>query len=75
MAGERIEARLHQEFDHKLGGLAGRDAAGTASSAATPDTSPQPSRAAELAQLLRDPRSLRQAILLSEILARHTLRW
>lgn len=75
LAGERIEARVHQEFDHKLGELAGRDAAGATNSAATPNASPHLSRAAELAQLLRDPRSLRQAILLTEILPRPTQRW
>lgn len=64
----RMEQRLHQRFDTSLGGgvAEGRETAATPRRTA-PESLPA---ASELLQLLRNPRSLRQAIIISEILRR-----
>ena len=80
LADEKMEQHLRDAFTHPLGRLA----AAPAEVPATPITleatalapRPQPGAAARaLAALLRNPTSVRQAILLSEILNRPEHRW
>ena len=66
LADDKLEAHLHQVFDHDLGrlkksnieaGAQGRQAAGDLT-------------AGQLQQMLRTPQSIREAIIMSEILRR-----
>jgi hypothetical protein len=63
LADEHMEAHITQKFDHQVGSMeTGESAqAGAGSSESTID-------AADLAALLRNPKTLRHAVLLSEIL-------
>ena len=66
---DRLEARLHQKFDHELGGI---------SENAYDEKVVDPTArgaAGEIAEMFRDARSTRQAILLNEILTRPVDRW
>jgi hypothetical protein len=67
-ADEQMDARVHEVFDRQLGTLAGA----TSSNAAAASMMAKPN---QLAGLLRDPRSLRNAIILQEILAPPEARW
>lgn len=59
---ERLEQRLHEKFDHSVGTLGSRKSVTTEELL--------PSSGQDLLELLTNPRSIRQAILLSEILKR-----
>ncbi|TWT99917.1 hypothetical protein Pla108_08600 [Botrimarina colliarenosi] len=59
---ERLEERLHQKFDHRLGNIAERPAA---SAAAEPD-----SAAARIKKALKRPGGVGEAVILAEILRR-----
>ncbi len=83
-ADERVEARLQQNFDHKLGRLSQIDstAAGSApTSRSATDTAAQVTTADEnlmltfLLKSFHTPQTIRQAIILSDILARPEHRW
>lgn len=81
-AGDAMESRLHGVFDHGLGALErtpGESALSTEpEEAATPDDriTPIPAAgAAGLAAMLAEPGSIRQAVVLSEILSRPESRW
>ncbi len=67
---ERLQARLHATFDHRLGNLDDGNVpiAGTVSAREAP-------LAAELRALLSSPGGMRQAIILNEILARPVDKW
>ena len=72
LADDKLEARLHQVFDHQLGQLKS-----TASSTAA---APHASLAAdvtvsEMLQMLRSPQSIRDAIVMAEVLRRPDDRW
>jgi hypothetical protein len=72
-ADDKLEARLHRTFDHKLGQLKDTTTAATPQQikqAADPSSS-----AANMARLLANPQSIRNAIILSEILNRPEDRW
>ena len=70
-ADDLLEARLHETFDHQLGGLRHRASSPTLVTARVdPD-----SEIAKLVRILRDPASLRQAVLLREIIDRPEHRW
>jgi hypothetical protein len=72
LADDKLEARLHQTFDHHLGRLAKKASA----TAATPHAAPQPDvTAGELFAMLRSPESIRDAIVMSEIFRRPEERW
>lgn len=71
LTDERLEARLHGTFDHQIGELS-RTQQKLLDSAATV-TPGRPEN--EVALLLRSPKNLRQAIILSEILNRPEHRW
>jgi hypothetical protein len=76
-ADEQREQHLQQAFGHRVGTLAAGSAVGAAPAT---DVQPEvkteaPSTAAGLAALLASPQGMRQAIILSEILARPEERW
>lgn len=79
-ADDEMEAHLHQAFDHRLGQLAGGTTAITAETSPAsgsfevtrPGTRPMVD---ELVAMLRQPATIRQAILLNEILSRPEGRW
>ena len=72
-ADEMLESHLHQMFDRKLGSLASLTGdVATAASPSTAATIPTPSG---IAAMLRNPQSLRTAIILQEILAPPESRW
>lgn len=68
---EAMELQIHQALDHQVGSLAG------AAPIATSDQKPpeDENRPRSVSELLRDPRSIRDAIVVSEILRRPTERW
>lgn len=83
-ADERVEARLQQTFDHKLGRLGQSDSPqveATSTARSATDTAAQVSTARDNALLLellrsfQSPQSIRQAVILSDILARPEHRW
>jgi hypothetical protein len=70
------QSELREKFGHKLGRLSSTKPATAGAPAASQVTNlAVPTRAGDLAQLLRSPASIRQAILLNEILARPEHRW
>ena len=83
-ADEQMEDRLEQRFEHTVGRLASTSTSAEApqvplrtdtSAAQTPSGVGVPTSARELAQLLRSPRELANAIVLTEILKRPVDRW
>ncbi len=85
-ADDEMEDHIHAAFDHRLGGLSDTSVGADVPDAdvheadvydQTPGSSEDktPSLAAELAATFRDPQSIRQAIILSEILSRPEHRW
>lgn len=77
-ADDRMEGHLHQVFDHQLASLSVGEVGSTASFAGEPllQAVPLPlTAAAGLTALLASADSLRQAIVLSEILNRPVHRW
>jgi hypothetical protein len=74
-ADEQLEERLHQAFDHDVGTLAAEaKAKQTAEAAATAVTAPKIT-AGSVSTMLKDRNSLRNAILMQEILRRPEERW
>jgi hypothetical protein len=71
LADDLLEARLHETFDHQVGGLRRRS---SNVQPVTPRLDPD-SEIAKLVRILRDPASLRQAVLLREIIDRPEHRW
>jgi hypothetical protein len=71
LADEQLEARLHAKFDHRLGSL--DDNMPATGSADVPAEARQATL--EIAQLLANPNSLRNAVVLSEILTPAHHRW
>ena len=69
-ADDKLESHLHQVFDHQLGKL--KKTASTAAPA--PHDSPA-SDMSELLQMLRSPKSVRDAIVMAEVLRRPDDRW
>jgi hypothetical protein len=70
-ADEKLDARIHSKFDHDLSKLddayKDEDGGDTTTEHETP--------ALDVAGMLRDPRSISQAIILSEVLNRPLDRW
>jgi hypothetical protein len=77
----RIERHLLEKFDHRVGRLAGMGGESASAQAAVDLEAPGQGAAgasigaANLAAVLANPASLRQAILLSEIVNRPESRW
>lgn len=72
---ERLEARLHQKFDHGLGNLSARRLAREAADLEQRGLDTAPTLADNLLTLLSTPQGVQQAIILSEVLDRPTDRW
>ena len=72
-ADDRVAARLHEKFDHKLGKLQARNTQRRSEAAAAAVL--EPTSAESIAALLANPDSIRNAIVLNEILQRPTDRW
>ncbi|MBI2826190.1 MAG: hypothetical protein HYX69_16035 [Planctomycetia bacterium] len=76
-ADEMMQSHLQKVFDHKVGqlgpGTPSTPAARTVASAAPAEIASLP--AGEFVALLRDPQSIREAIIVSEILRRPQERW
>ncbi len=70
-ADENMEEHVHEVFDHKLGRLSGMPG----ETADQSGTSIPPTAAAGMAAMLADASSIRQAIVLSEILQRPEHNW
>lgn len=77
LADEKLEARLHETFDHALGQLQDTSHASQKEAAkeAAARKPAQPGMPGHLAEMLRSPRNVSQAIILSEILTRPEQRW
>src|SRR5262245_34608281 len=71
-ADDKLESHLHQVFDHQLGKL--KKTASTTAAAphavAAPDV-----KLSEMFQMLRSPQSIRDAIVMAEVLRRPEDRW
>lgn len=74
LADDKLEAHLHQVFDHKVGNLkkSTPDAA-PRTDAASPEL--QTPAAAAFAKMLADPQSLRNTLILTEIMKRPEANW
>jgi hypothetical protein len=73
LADEKLESHLQERFDHRVASIdsrAGVAARGGVSAQATGKGERRVAMASELAQMLRNPRNIRQAILLNEIFRR-----
>lgn len=67
LADDKLDARLHQTFDHALGQLKKT----ASSTAAQPHAAPAPDvTVSELLSMLRTPGSIREAVVMAEILRR-----
>jgi hypothetical protein len=66
LTDERLEARIHETFDHDLSKIDDHLNADQQSD----QTPGSPTAASEIAEMLRNPKSIRQAVILSEILDR-----
>jgi hypothetical protein len=75
LADEAMETHLHATFDHQVGTLSDGEPDGLHLGSLDAVTEEVPTVAAEIGSLLADPRSVRQAIILSEILDRPHHRW
>ena len=81
-SGEAVQGHVHDVFDHRVGRLEGTPGESTYATQAEEADTPEdriiplpPTVAAGLAAMLAEPTSLRQAIVLSEILQRPEHRW
>lgn len=75
LADEAMELQIHQALDHQVGSKAG-SLAGTAPTATSDQRAVRDEDSPiSIGELLRDPRSIRDAIVVSEILRRPTERW
>jgi hypothetical protein len=72
---ERLEARLHEKFDHGLGSLAARRQAREAADLVEAGVAGMPTAAENLLELLSTPQGVQQAIIMNEILNRPADRW
>ncbi|MCA9122077.1 MAG: hypothetical protein H6822_12395 [Planctomycetaceae bacterium] len=74
---DRMEKHLHEYFEHELGALGARTSTAEDSSLDddSPGQRPKPQKPTNYLELLRNPASVRQAIILSEILTRPSDRW
>lgn len=72
---ERLEARLHEKFDHGLGNLAARREAREAADLVEAGITGTPTAAENLLEMLSTPQGVQQAIIMNEILNRPADRW
>jgi hypothetical protein len=69
-ADEQLEQRLHQHFDHQVGTIGGQAEAKQIAAAASAAATATKVTAGGVYAMLKDPNSLRNAIILQEILRR-----
>lgn len=74
-ADDRMEAHLHDVFEHRLGQLGARTSAAAASTLDDDSGKPAEQARLDITQLFRTPDNIRNAILLHEILQRPEHRW
>ena len=76
-ADERMESHLHQAFDHRLGNISAGTQSITAAVTPVADDEVRARIAANhpLLSMLRQPQSVRNAIILSELLQRPVHNW
>lgn len=72
---ERLEARLHQKFDHGLGSLSARRLVREAEDLQQKGRDEAPSVADGILELLSTPQGVQQAVILNEVLSRPIDRW
>ncbi|MFV1967233.1 MAG: hypothetical protein ACC628_17530 [Pirellulaceae bacterium] len=76
---DRMESHLHQVFEHKLGRLGAQTSAAAESvlddDGAQAEKKKAPTSASTVADMLRDPRNLRNAMVIREILTRPEHLW
>ena len=76
---QKLQSEVREKFTHKLGRLAATAQPVTLPSAASAPAPPRPTiappRVQEITQLLRNPTSVRQAMVINEILTRPEHRW
>jgi hypothetical protein len=76
---QKLQSEVREKFTHKLGRLAATAQPAAPPSAASPPAPARPAmtppRVQEITQLLRNPSSVRQAVIINEILARPEHRW
>jgi hypothetical protein len=75
LADDTLDAHLHQAFDHEIGRLRTSTAGPAAASPSEGTTVGGSPAANSILQMFRSPENLRNAIILSEILARPEDRW
>jgi hypothetical protein len=68
LADDKLDARLHQKFDHKVSSLKKESAAQAETTAVTERHTSR--LANDLLDMLRTPKSIRQAVLIAEVLKR-----
>jgi len=73
LADDKLEARLHKTFDHKLGQL--KDTTTGAPEKVALQTSEAMAASMNLTRLLSNAQSIRNGIILSEVLTRPEQRW
>ena len=71
---QRREQQMHRKFDHQVGSLEHEDEIVSLQNVAAEATQEQ-AVANEIAAMLRDPKTIRQAIILSEIMNPPSHRW
>jgi hypothetical protein len=74
-ADEQMEEHLHKAFDHEVGTLAAQAKAKEAANAAAAAATASKVTAGGVAAMLKDRNSLRNAIIMQEILRRPEERW
>ena len=71
LADDRLDARLHERFDHQVGRLSGEQPDAVAAG----DAALPASAAARVRAILASPRGVREALVLNEVLRRPADRW
>ena len=72
-ADDRVEARLHEKFDHRLGKLSRRESGSEPTTKEPESTELSPAERARA--LLSSPQGVRDAVILNEIFSRPSDRW
>ncbi|MCA9245862.1 MAG: hypothetical protein KDA42_02075 [Planctomycetales bacterium] len=76
LADEKVESHLHEVFDHEVSHLHEHTHEGQASGRGERRGSrSKPSLAREIREMMREPRSVRRAVVLNEVLRRPEDRW
>jgi hypothetical protein len=74
-ADDDMDAHLHEKFEHRLGTLGATTSRAEASTMEKAESAPLEATGSSLAALIRSPQSLRNAIVLNELLTPPWHRW